>query len=109
MRIEIDNLFAIDRSYEGFVVQRYTPEHEATADGRHHKVGDIIPGRWTDDCYPHSLDHALHTVLEDAAMLSPESVTDLRAAIREWHRIEKAVLEACSNTTAALVAEATTG
>lgn len=105
MRIEIDGTFAIDRAYEGYVIQRYTPEHVATSDGRHHKAGDLIPGRWTDDCYPHSLDGALHTVLEDAVMLSPETVTDLRAAIREWHRIEKAICEACSNVGGDLSAE----
>ena len=94
MRIEIDGKFAIDRSYEGFVIQRFVPAHESKTAGVSHKRGDLIPARWDDDCYPHSLDGALHTVLEDAVMLSPQVVTDLRAAIREWHRIEKAILDA---------------
>lgn len=108
MRIEIDGKFAIDRSYEGFVVQRYKPPHPAERDSKHHKRGDTVPGRWEDDCYTSSLEHTLHTVLQDAVMLSPKAVTDLRAAIREWHRIEKAILGACEGVGGDLSAKATT-
>ncbi len=109
MRIEIDGKFAIDRAYEGFVIQRYDPPHQTTRDSRSHKKGDMIPGKWKDDCYTNSIDHALHIVLDDAVMLSPEVVTDLRAAIREWHRIESAILRACDSVGGDLEAKMTTG
>jgi hypothetical protein len=111
VRIEIDGKFAIDRAYEGYVIQRFIPAHESRTAGRTHKRGDLIPARWEDDCYPCTLDGALHTVLEDAVLLSPQVVTDLRAAIREWHRIEKAVLDALGSSDkpgGALAAGATT-
>ena len=107
VRIEIDGKLSIDRSYEAFVIQRRIPEHPAESDGRHHKKGDIIAGRWADDCYPHTIERAMQIILQDAVMLSPETITDLRAAIREFKRVERVILGVCDKLGAALGDEPT--
>lgn len=109
MRIEIDGTFAIDRAYEGLVLQRYVPEHQAERDGKYHKKGDMVPGKWVDCCYPWDLAHALNIIKEDAVLLSTETVTDLSVAIKEWNRIEQSILEASDTLRGQLGLDSPTG
>ena len=101
MRIEIDGRFAIDRSHEAFVIQRYSEPKVADHDGRFFKKGDTIGGKWVDDCYPTTFRRALEIVFDDAMMLAPGTVKDLKAVLAEVKRVGNALDEVATTYTEA--------
>lgn len=99
MEIRVGDIRLKDNTAEscrGWVLQKYTPAHTATRNGRHTKIGDNVPERWSDWCYPFDLAAGLEALYTESLRDHRGESDSVAEAIKTFKACSAAVVKAAS-------------